>query len=465
MSYAYKSSYEYPLGEPPADGDPEVMYLNLDVINNNTLDQSPQVKDPYIRFNETRDAPVIKDASKYQFSIVRFTVQGANLDLPLLIPTIKTGQPDPNLTEYEMAISYSQQFQTTDLGPITFNVTPAVNAVMYVPETQNPLLAPLPQPPLTGQDLGGGISRYYWVYTYQHFVDLVNTAFSTAHQNTYMAFQAAWVASGTVDAFPFASLAAWEAIVGPAPRMTYDENTNLFSIWASSLSFTNNSGLQIPAVAPIAPQLTTPVRRLFFDSNMFGLFANFSNTYWGGPSGNAFSGAVLTPSGYVNEILFPNKEFQNLKTLVAPVPASYQGSYWVATQDFESTSSLWTPIASIVFITTLLPIRTEATGAPVFFGSGNLGYSSQSVQNAFQPILTDIALDLSNEGGDGYRKMIYYAPQAEYRMASLTPSKQPINNIDISVYWKNRLTGELFPISMFNLASVSVKCMFRRIRD
>ena len=463
MSYTTKATYEYPQ-EPPADGDPEILYLNLDVINNNTNDSSPSQIDPNLRFNETRDAAIIKNASKYQFSIVRFTMNGPNFDLPILIPVVKIGQANPNLTEYECAISYTQQFTTTDVGNITITATPAVSQLIYIPETQNQAIAPTPMPPITKQDLAGGLSRYYWVYTYQHWVDLVNNTFQTAHAATFAAFQTAWTASGTADAFPYANIAAWEAVVGPAPRMTYDTASGLFSIWASALSFTNNNGVQVPTTAPVAPALNAPVRRLFFDSNMQGLFNNFSNYYWGGISGDAFAGATPTPNGYINEILFPNKEFQNLRQLAAPVPAAYQGIFWVATQDFESTSSLWSPVGAITFVTTLLPIRPEATGAPLFLGTGNLGYSSSSIQNAFQPILTDISLDLTGDGADAYRRMIFYAPSAEYRMASLTPSNQPINAIDISVFWKNRLTGELFPIQLFNLSSVSVKCMFRRIR-
>jgi hypothetical protein len=91
-----------------------------------------------------------------------------------------------------------------------------------------------------------------------------------------------------------------------------------------------------------------------------------------------------------------------------------------------------------------------------------LGYSSASIQNAFAPIVTDIALDLANDGSDAYRKMIYYSPVAEYRMASLTPSRQSINSIDIQVFWKNRLDGNLYPVQMYNQSSVSIKCLFRR---
>lgn len=454
MSFG-KSSYEYP-DQPPADGDPEIMYVNLDIINNNRNDAS--MPDPPVRFNESRDAPIIKNASAYQFSIVRFTMSGPNLDLPLFIPVVKTGQTNPNLTEYEMAISYSQEWSVTE-GNIVVTVTPAVNSVIYAPETLNTNFAPVPLPPVTSQDIS---TRYYWVYTYQHWVDLVNQALDQAFQNTYAAFQAKW-ATLTADPSPYASYTAWKAGVGNAPYMEYNAETNLFSIYGDSRCFGTNIGF-----TPSATELTAPECRLFFDSNMFSLFANFPNTFYGGPTANPAPFPTLpTPVGYISEILFPNKNYQNVLDLTsapAYVPAADKQVYWITTQELLSTSSLWSPIASLVFTTTLLPIRTEAVGQPVVLGENNLGYSSSSIQNAFQPIVTDISLDLSTLGAKEYRSSIYYAPQAEYRMASLTPSKQPVNSIDIQVFWKSRLTGQLFPVSIPNLGSVSLKCMFRRIR-
>jgi hypothetical protein len=72
------------------DVEPDLLYYNGDIINNNNLDQSNGIAlpDPAIRFNETRDKALIKNCSDYHFSIVRFTMNGANLDLPLFIPQI-----------------------------------------------------------------------------------------------------------------------------------------------------------------------------------------------------------------------------------------------------------------------------------------------------------------------------------------------------------------------------------------
>jgi hypothetical protein len=124
--------------------------------------------------------------------------------------------------------------------------------------------------------------------------------------------------------------------------------------------------------------------------------------------------------------------------------------------------TLWSPVSSIVFTSTLLPIKSEATGQPNILGTGNLGDSQPTSQSAFQPIITDIALDLIQGGADDYRQFIFYAPSAEYRLADLSPSKQEIRNIDIQVFWKNRLNNQLYPVQMFNLSSVGIKVMFAK---
>jgi hypothetical protein len=135
--------------------------------------------------------------------------------------------------------------------------------------------------------------------------------------------------------------------------------------------------------------------------------------------------------------------------------------YYLAQQDYSSTDSLWSPVSSIVFTSTLLPVKSEQTGAPVVLGIGNLGFSAPTVQSAFQPIITDISLDTSSGSADAYRRFIYYAPAAEYRLSDFSSSKQDVRNIDIQVFWKNRLDNQLYPVTMFNLSSVSIKVMFK----
>ena len=90
-----------------------------------------------------------------------------------------------------------------------------------------------------------------------------------------------------------------------------------------------------------------------------------------------------------------------------------------------------------------------------------MGNSTTTAQSAFQPIITDVAQSL-NSDPTAWRKMLYYAPTAEYRMADFQNSKTEIKNIDVQVFWKNRLNNQLYPVSMYNLSSVSIKIMFRK---
>ncbi len=509
---SYRGNFEYVGG---TIDEPNLVYYNADIINNSTDDLPASglaPPDPVVRFNETRDAPIIKDASKYEMAIVRFTMNGVNRDLPLMLPNIQTGQPNPNLTNYSCAITF-QQTWATPTGAQTFNIKPNPTYLIYQSETQNPVLAPTPAPPTVQQDL---TSRYYWVYTYQHFMDLMNFTFQTAHQTAFTQFQAAYVGAG----FPFASFAAFQDAT-QTPAIIYNEEARpLFSIYGDSDGFgariepfydlTWNpatayllgakviyNGVPYVAIAAgagnqpdISPAfwsvnatalpMTAPTLRLFFNTNMFGLFANFQNYYWNTLNipaatiaGYPLSALGVVPEGYVNEIVFRNKFWTNIADYRIPpyanslaplgyVPVGQQKVYYVNTQDYKSVDTLWSPVGSIVFTSTLLPVKSEYTGVPNILGTGNLGDTRASTANAFTPIITDIALDQSVGGADDYRQFIYYAPNAEYRMADLNASKQEIRNIDIQVFWKHRLTGQLFPVSMFNLSSVSLKILFRK---
>ena len=47
-------------------------------------------------------------------------------------------------------------------------------------------------------------------------------------------------------------------------------------------------------------------------------------------------------------------------------------------------------------------------------------------------------------------------------MISLTASHDEIRNIDLQVFWKYRLTGELIPLTMYKCSDVAVKMLFRK---
>jgi len=619
------------------DMDPDYVYYNADIVNNTTDDQTSTgdaIQDPNIVFNETRDFPILNDISKYNFSIVRFTMNGANLDLPLFIPSIRqgTGQVNVNLTTYGLAIPYQQTVSVgsgvavtawtfvanfaigaycsyvsvvtgvthyaqaiiasgpanpagpispdpaintqastywTQLGTspptaqnVTLTVLPPTRFVIYSPQDKNLLTSPLPQSmandnfkgfyqagdtyavgdivsstPINGivsqntfdgpfyqaiaittgnsptntdfwrlignqqgrpQDLA---TDYYWIYTYQRWMNLVNLtifnpndlqnspvpvriASSCAICDTYYAFYDAWVQNGTLGAFPYATLADFLNATAQPPQMTYDGNTQKFTLDFDSDGY----GSRLTAFTSSAAQgglFTPPEFKLFFNTNLYNLFANFDFLYWNtiSPALGPYAG-IPAPAGYVYEILVPNKYYKDVSDYrLSPYsgtpplgfvpsgsgnPASNpvsvlneQKVYWTVTQETQSTDTLWSPISTIVFSSALMPVNPEENSAPVIVGQGNIGNSQATARAAFTRVITDLSLAMER-GAASWKSFIYYVPSAQYRMSDFLASHQPLAGVDVQVFWKNRLNNQLYPISMTNLSSVSFKMMFKK---
>lgn len=421
------------------DNDPDYVYYNATIINNRTTVQvTGSGSDPVLRFQETRDSPIISDASKYNFSIIRFTMNGPNKDLPLFIPIIRTGIDNPtqdiNLTVYSVSLELVVS-NTTGVNPVNVSLT-TTQPLIWTTETLDTQIAPPPLPSTTqtGQDV---TTRYYWGYTYTHFIDIANTALTACITDLQTQFDAAFIAAGNVAPAPSLNIVA--------PFITWDPDDNLFTIHSDASAF---GGANRTSIGTASDSSAT----LFFNGNMFGLFSNFRNIYVAIPGTEKVNRIFTGPIGYSET------------TLGVPVARNVEeiGTkyFWNNIQDYESTSTLWSPIENIVFNSTLLPLVFEQTGDPVKFGESNTDTQLTGSQSAFQPIITDIALPMTS--ADSYRSLIYYAPSAEYRLASFQRSKQPINNIDIQVFWRNRLDGQLNPVQLFNASSVSVKVMFRR---
>ena len=418
------------IGFTPAPGgaqDPDHLYYNMTIINSDITDGT----DPNVVFTETRESPLLQNPMEYNFSIVRFDMNGPNKDLPLFMPRIEVGQSNPNLTVYQITlrVAYSYVWGGTPYTG-TLTSTPASGKIIWTPEITDPVLAPVPPPPTTVQDVQ---SRYYWATTYSHWLQCVNDAYQSAWNNLNTQFLA-------VVGNPGVSLTT------KPPFMTYNPTDNLFTIYADRYGFGDNG----TASANRTSAGTTADENfsLFFNTNLNGLFTNFKNLF------------VNQPNGLAYQIMIQNIKWQNiLQVNSPPAPLSQAASYWILNQDYESTSSLWSPVDSIVFTTSLIPLVFEQSAEPVVFGASNTG-SVSGVQANFTPIITDTSLALTS--ASGYREFFQYAPTAEYRLSNFVRSSSPLQQVQVSVFWKNRLNGQLYPLQMYNSSSVSIKMLFRR---
>ena len=375
------------------ESEPNFIYYDITVSSNRT--EETGITDPQVRFQESRTQPILSDCSKYNMSIIRFTMDGAGSDLPLWIPTI---MPDAQQSQLNGCVG--QGYSGFDPNMTIYAVT------LYCG--------------VTGEDASGtaylewvseinnasvGSPKYYYTYSYSHFCTLFNTAILNAYNIIK-------------NQLP--------SVTSKPPKLVYNGSTNLFSLYCDSLGYGSDR------------TSTTESWTVTFDANLYQLLKNFENIYYPNNAPNS------------NQILVRN----NINNLVTGADGT---KYYVMTQDYPSTDTMWSPVQSIVFTSSLLPIVPEQLGTPIIFTNGNTTNPITSQAN-FQQTITDIALTL-NRSSD-YKGFVEFAPNP-YRLISLSPSKQEIRQIEVSVFWKDR-NGQLNPMTLANGASVSLKIMFRR---
>jgi hypothetical protein len=400
-------------------------------------------------------------------------------------------------TVYSFTLSYQQQWNLAAGGTVTITANTPEVFLQWIPQINNIGVAPPPQPgPIYTQNLN---TRWWWATDYSYVVNLMNTTLISAWIQLYGAFQTAWANSvptaGTTDPFPYTTFAAFCNGLGVPPRFVWNADntqTRTITMYADSDCFGQRLTPFVNAGVAGSPA-STPYCRLFLNNNMYGLLSGFPSLYWnastvpvpitvqavpGTPTWNAPSLTNLT--GATNEMFFTNAFYTNITDMrLSPfagtpplgyVPSSanppgnlinYQKVYWALQQDFACVDTMWSPIANLVFTSQLIPVVKEVQSVPNILGNGNLGNSAPVVPSAFQPIITDLELDLAGRGADAYRGFVLYEPQAEYRLSDFAASGE-LRSIDIQLWWKGRLDGQLYPVNMYNLSSVNLKLMFRK---
>jgi hypothetical protein len=407
-----------------AGADPDLVYYNATIVNNATATEVITF-DPSATFQDTRDTPIVRDASKYQVSVEYFSINGGTKFLPIFIPSMANGSStNTNYTITFSAKSGANYYQNTQ-------------TIVWVPENDN--LG------LSSQD-----PQYYFCYTYTHWVNLVNTA-----------LRAAWQAVKTAG-----------SIGTLCPFFEFDETTGLFSLYEdvnTSVSSSSGTTTTIIGAGGTLPQpygdttsttgyLTSEQSFVGFDTNLEGLLTNFDTLYYG--VGVSWGGGFNYPQNIV--LVNPSQLNNKIVSLVSPVTgAAYSTArvYVRIAQDFISTGSLWSPVSSLVLGTQQIPVRMESSAPPVAIGGTNTGANVSSASQ-FQKVLLETPINALT--ADLWRGFILYQPLVP-TFSSLTPSQQEIKNIDLQIYVRNRLTNALLPLALYNLGSVTLRLCFKRI--
>ena len=432
---------------PNSRGDPDQIVYTATVINNNTSTAGVG-PDPNAKFTETRDTPILRDVNDYELCVLKCSIDGGGKSLPILIPQIVTGT---NIAKTIYTITLSVAFWNSTTSAVSYAQSKKVN-ILWVPENLDPG-TPIPTTATPTQK----DSPYYYLYTYNHFVGLVNTALLTAYGQVQAAAQT------------FAGQSGY-TLLNACPQLQYDEVTKLFSFYTSTLG---TAGLFDSSNPPAFTGLptTTGQESMFIGYNydFEGLFTNFEANYYGDNTVAWAGGALSGTSGTSSVLYFPenvlvvkNKSGTNIQNQINPAtgaPYSTAVLNYVTTQDYNSTGSLWSPVSAIVLTTQLIPIRNEYTSSPVALGKSNVGQGTPG-SSSFQTILLDFGEQLPYP--EEFRGKLTFTPLAEFLPISMTTSHQEVKNVDFQVQWRNRLTNQLTPLPLYNLGSVSVRLLFRR---
>jgi len=346
----------------------------INMINNDLSKQEATAKVSYI---ETRNIPFLSNPSDYYLAVSSFSLETPSL--PVFVPSVEIGQPNINKLIYKMTLGYNGNYETAN--------------VIYEPEdtTLNN-----PMPPTVIQDLE---SNYYNIYTYQHWINLLNKTLQgliTLLNNTHGI-------STTVPSF-----------------FKYDVNTGLIKFYAPVGFYENN--------------LTHPITLSF---------------------NNALQ--TLLDSIPMKRIILSNVKTWQLDILPSNETIVYNTvSYNVSSQE-SSTICLLCPVRSVVFTSSILAVNSASVTPPQIFNSNSQLYSSGN-NAGLANILTEFSVPISTPQNT-YKQSVDYKP-SEYKWIDLK-GQTPINNLEISAMWKDRY-GNLRPFQLNSGCCCNINLYFRR---
>ena len=382
-------------------------YSGYDISSNGQVMQvNTNTKELQLVFNQSRAQPYLINPSKYFLSIQRFTIESPNLPVFICQPIV--GQADVNRSIYSITVE-----RQSDGAVSTRNV-------IWQPDDKT---ITIPSGTVT---TSWQTNKYYYCYSYQHFIDLINNTFEEFLTATF--------------------------ITGSAPYIYMDYNTHLAGVGGDATLYRTDlqGGLFLGTGAGY---------KIYFNIALYNLFSSLKAIYKGttGPAIGADYQLVMdtgSSTAYASAQPYITNIYENPRNNSA---VSTNTNDVINVQEY-STLPLWTPIKNIVFRTTLLNVAPDIVGTPVVFEQGDLNINNGKSNTDILNIMIDHTVPLTI--GTEYRPFIYFEPIGEFRLVELY-GNQPINSMDIAVFWKDSF-GNLIPFVLDIGASATMKLLFRK---
>ncbi len=335
---------------------PDHIYYDINLVNNTNDYQIANLV-------ENRTTALLHNPNDYHLSIVRYTIP--TTFLPLFI------YANANNLAVDTTYSVTLRYSNTDFRTY----------LIYTPQN----------------NVSSTSQRRFFIYSYQHFIDMINTALNTS----YLALK---------TAFPGAT-------VTTPPYMVYNPETGYFSIIAETAYA---SGYE-----------------LYMNNALYSFFDNFNAYFYGFQQTNGKDYLIYIKNTGGN-------------TINQSPPPSYPSILsYVMTQEYSSTY-LFNNVRALVFSSSLLGIRMESYNT---VGGVNAG-------NSMRPVLTDFEFNLaSGSQNSTLRNYVQYFSRGEYRLIDIIQT-QPIYMVDIQIYFQLQ-NGDLYPLYIAPGEFISIKIMFR----
>lgn len=353
------------------DNSADNIYYDLSVINN-TAQKVPAA------FLQTLTAPIVNNPEDYYLSCVRFWLDTASI--PIFIFQDNA---------YWVTISYDGESHSE---PVIFTSQSAV-----------------------GQYYPGA------VYSYQNFIQMINTALQTAF-----------------DDFGYtAGVSNLPGVDGP-PFLYYDPSVpGLISLYAQT---------------GYDSTLDTPIN-IYFNNQLYYFFDNFLYYYLGD--------GLTNHQDY--QIIVKNlAQGTNAVTLeVWPGDAANDNTpgsitdYYKMSQEYVATNR-WRGPSSVAFLTSKLNVRPD-------YQSGVNNTPEQSATQTAgtglptQAQMTDFIAYISSNDAAGWRGGLYYVPESQYRLLDILGGNG--RDIDLNIIWKDQQNNE-YQFYTLPFTQTSVKLAF-----
>ena len=421
------------------NSNPFHIYYDINMFNDDSTGNSSSVP---VKFTETRNQPILQNPSEYFMSVVKLNIDTASL--PIMIPEVQVDEPsNVNKTIYKFAFGKYGD----DAGAKVFDV-------IYRPQDLTQVAPSLPVSSAATH------SDYYFLYSYQAFIDMINKAL-------YDGFVA-------------------NSATGIQPFFTFNKESNKASVYFPQY-VAPASGNPTWGGNYVAGNATTYF--LYMNAPLYNLFSSLQADYVGQLPNNGGISTTTTnfgwyrltvnaPLGAVASSSFQNNYLGLNASLVSggilqsaePFVDAFNSYDYISTTAYPSTvlfwsvlaqdyptTPLWNPILSLVLTTALMPVCSELTGTPQIYTTGGQIFNRGDNNNILN-IIADIDLELKR--GDEYKPVARYEPISEYKLIDLQ-SNAPVNSIEINLFWRDSY-GSLHPFLLDTGNSANLKLMFRK---